>query len=101
MARTKETVSLTLRPATIRAASAEAQAQRRSLSWFIDETLEAAMNGQGRLEALQAIADAGLAEYDQKASRKRGPNASEVIAADSIEGHRRLAALNKIAKAAR
>jgi predicted transcriptional regulator len=95
MARNLETISLTLRPETLRALDAAAQNERRSRSAFVDLTLERALTGQGRLEALQAIAEAGLA--DCATPRERAPNATEIIAASSTDGHRRLEALQKIA----
>jgi uncharacterized protein (DUF1778 family) len=97
MARSTETISLTLRPATVKALDAAALGARRSRSQFVDLTLEKALTGKGRLEALQSIADAGLREYAAEHARERGPNATEVIAASSTEGFARLRALNEIA----
>jgi hypothetical protein len=80
MARTYETISLTIRPETLRAVNAAAQSQKRSRSQFIDLTLERAMTGTGRLEALQSIADQGLADFAAEHAREKAPNASAVIA---------------------
>jgi hypothetical protein len=98
MARTTETISLTLRPETLRAVDAAAQSQRRSRSQFVDLTLERAMTGTGRLEALESIAAEGLREYSDAATRERAPNATAILAEASVEGRARLDAMQKIAK---
>ena len=64
MAKTYETISLTIRPETLKAVNAAAQAQRRSRSQFVDLTLERALSGQGqRLDAPQAFGDAAGTEH--------------------------------------
>lgn len=78
---------------------AVARESERSRSYVVRKLLEQSLTGADRLTALQAIADQGLAEYDQSHSRERGPNPGEVIAASAEDGHARLRALNKIAKA--
>jgi hypothetical protein len=54
-----------------------------------------------RVEALQAISDQALEEYHANAARRRPENATAIISDASSEGHRRLDALNKIAKGTR
>lgn len=48
MPKTTETISITLRPATIRALDDAARAARRSRSQFVDLTLEHALTGRER-----------------------------------------------------
>jgi uncharacterized protein (DUF1778 family) len=99
MARTTETISLTLRPQTLKALDAAAQQQRRSRSQFVDLVLQGApsVTGETRLRDLQAIAAAGLAEYADDATRERAPNATALIADASTEGQRMLDAHRAIA----
>jgi predicted transcriptional regulator len=70
MARTTETISVTLRPETLRALDAAAQSQRRSRSQFVDLTLERALSltGEDRQRDLQAIATEGLADASADAT---------------------------------
>jgi predicted transcriptional regulator len=69
----------------------------RSRSWIIRNLLERSLTGAQRLEALEAIADAGLADYAANATPEQAPNASEVIAESCADGRARLDALQKIA----
>lgn len=101
MARSTATVSLTLRPATVAAVDAAAQAERRSRSQFIDLMLERALaiTGADRLRDLEAIAATELEAAN--APRQRSVNATSVISENSADGHRRLSALETIAKGTR
>jgi predicted transcriptional regulator len=75
-----------------------ARQSERSRSYVVRKLLEQSLTGEDRLHALEEIAAAGLAENAaERAMRPRAPNATEVIAEASIEGHARLRALNKIA----
>jgi hypothetical protein len=97
MARSTTDVCLSLRTKTLRAVDAAAQAAQRSRSQFVDLTLERAMTGAGRLEALQGIADQGLEHFAADHSRKSGPNPGQVIAAAATAGHDALRAHQQIA----
>jgi hypothetical protein len=98
MARSTTDVCLTLRPSTVQALDAAAQAARRSRSQTVDMLLSNALTGEDRLRALEAIADAGLEENAaERAARVRGPHPGEVIAESSTDGHARLNAMKKIA----
>jgi hypothetical protein len=101
MPRTTENVCLTLRPEIVRAVDAARGKGRdaKSRSQFVDLTLERALQitGESRLAELEEIAAAGREEYAEGFKRPRAPNATEVIAEASVEGHARLRALNKIA----
>jgi predicted transcriptional regulator len=74
-----------------------ARASDRSRSYVVRKLLEQSLTGQERLEALKALADAGLEDYAENAKRERAPNASEAIAESCVDGHARLASLQKIA----
>ena len=74
MARTTETISLTLRPEILRAVDAAAQSERRSRSQFVDLTLERALTGTDRLRVLEQIAAQGLEEFAANATRDLGRN---------------------------
>jgi predicted transcriptional regulator len=75
-----------------------ARDSERSRSFVVRKLLEHALTGQERLDALQAIADAGLEENAaERAARVRGPHPGEVIAESSADGHARLNAMKKIA----
>jgi Arc/MetJ-type ribon-helix-helix transcriptional regulator len=74
-----------------------ARDSERSRSFVVRKLLESALTGQERLDALQAIADAGPADYAANATRERGPNATAVIAESCADGRARLDALQKIA----
>jgi hypothetical protein len=100
--RTTLSVCLTLRPSTVQALDAAAQAVRRSRSQYVDMLLSNALTGEDRMRALEAIADAGLeANAAERASRPRAPNATEVISESSTAGHEAVRAHQKIAKGAR
>jgi hypothetical protein len=102
MARSTTDVCLTLRPSTVQALDAAAQAARRSRSQTVDMLLSNALTGEDRLRALEEIAAAGLeASAAERAYRVRGPNPGQVIAESSTDGHDRLRALNRIAAANR
>jgi predicted transcriptional regulator len=70
----------------------------RSRSWVIRTLLERSMTGADRLRAFEEIASAGLEEYAANGTREKAPNATAVIAESCVEGRRRLAALDEIAK---
>jgi predicted transcriptional regulator len=74
-----------------------ARDSERSRSFVIRRLLETALTAQERLDALNALSAQGLAEYADNAKCARGPNATEIIAASSTEGHARLRALGEIA----
>ena len=74
-----------------------ARDSERSRSFVIRKMLEQSLTGEDRLKALEAIADAGLETYAQSHARELPANATAVIAQDSVEGHRRIGAMNKIA----
>jgi hypothetical protein len=99
MARTTENVCLTLRPEIVKAVDAARGRGRdaQSRSQFIDLTLERAMTGAGRLEALQGIAKESLQVYADAATQERAPNATQLIAESCADGRARLDALAKIA----
>lgn len=78
-----------------------AQATERTRNYVARKLLEQSLTGEDRMQALQAIAAAGLDDYAANAKRGRAPNATALIAEASVEGHARLRALNKIAKGAR
>jgi predicted transcriptional regulator len=78
-----------------------AAADDRSRSAYIRRTLERAVTGHDRLAALEEIAAEGLEDYAANVTRERGPNPGQVIAESSTDGHRRLEALEKIAKGAK
>jgi hypothetical protein len=59
------------------------------------------VTGETRLADLEEIAAAGREEYAESFKREKSPNATEIIAGSSTDGHARLAALNKIAKGSR
>jgi hypothetical protein len=59
--------------------------------------LERSLTAENRVAALQAISDAGLAEFAASATRERPRNPAEVIAAASVDGQRLLDAHRKIA----
>ena len=73
-----------------------ARQSERSRSYDVRKMLEASLTAQDRASALQAIADAGLAEYN--APRENSANASAVIAESCTDGRARLDGLQKIAK---
>jgi hypothetical protein len=97
MARSTTDVCLTLRPSTVQALDAAAQAARRSRSQTVDMLLSNALTGEDRLRALEAIAAAGLEANAAARTREKAPNATEVISGSSASGHAALRALNKIA----
>ena len=66
MATTTKTVSLTLRPETLKAVDAAAQNVRRSRSQFVDLTLERALTGAGRLDALEQVAATEIAKQTER-----------------------------------
>jgi predicted transcriptional regulator len=70
----------------------------RTRNFVARKLLENALTAENRVAALQAISDAGRAEYAANATRADAPNATEIIAASSTEGHARLRALNEIAR---
>ena len=78
-----------------------ARDSERSKSFVVRKLLEQSLNGVDRLAALQAIADKGLADFEANAVRERMPNPAAVIAKASVDGHARLSALKRIAKAAK
>jgi hypothetical protein len=95
MPRSTETISLTLRPDTLKAVDRAAQVARRSRSQFVDLTLERALTGPGRLEALEAVAAAAVEAASVRSERT--PNASALIANSCADGCAQLEALQKIA----
>jgi hypothetical protein len=101
MARSTTDICLTLRPSTVQAVDAAAQAVRRSRSQYIDMLLSKALTGKDRLHALEEIAADSREAYHAAHTREKAPNATAVIAESCVEGRRRLDALNEIAKGAK
>lgn len=93
--RNSQLVTVSLPREVLEQVDAAAAKERRSRSNFIRAALENSLTGQQRLDAPQAIADVGLEEAN--VPRERAPNATEIIAASSTEGHARLRALGEIA----
>ena len=94
--RNSQLVTVSLPPEVLEQIDAAAQRERRTRSNFIRTALERSLTGEGRMAALQAIADAGLADA-ANATQERAPNPSQVVAESSADGHARLNALQKIA----
>lgn len=75
-----------------------ARDSERSRSFVVRKLLERSLTGKERLAALEEIAAQGLEEYAAKHAREPGQNPGEIIAESSTDGHRRLDAMQKIAK---
>lgn len=78
-----------------------ARDSERSRSFVVRKLLEQSLTGADRLAALEAISAEGLREYDANSKRERAPNASEIMAESSTEGHERLATMQRIDQANR
>src|ERR1700678_2640134 len=78
-----------------------AQSTDRSRNYVARKLLENSLTAADRVAALNEVAAANLEKYNADHARERGPNASEVIGESSVEGHRRVDALQKIAAGTR
>jgi hypothetical protein len=102
MARNLETISLTLRPETLRALDAAAHADRRSRSAVVDLMIQRSLiTGESRLRTLNEVAADGLQTYAAAHGPRERANPGEIIAESSVDGRRHRAALDEIAKGAK